>query len=111
MYTGCLLFEAYAIYATPRSTANVNGDRAGRRGDVSVPEQQGGDQRSKAKAQLSRQSSVSRERGRNQGMADGLIRRRPRASSFVTVLTTSGPVTNMYDEFSTIIVKSVIAGE
>ena len=31
--------------------------------------------------------------------------------SFVTVFTTSGPVTNMYAVSSTIIVKSVIAGE
>jgi propionyl-CoA carboxylase beta chain len=33
------------------------------------------------------------------------------ASSWVTVLTTSGPVTNMYELSSTIKIKSVIAGE
>ena len=32
-------------------------------------------------------------------------------ASLVTVLTTSGPVTNMYEECSTMRVKSVIAGE
>ena len=32
-------------------------------------------------------------------------------SSWVTVFTTSGPVTNMYDESFTMKMKSVIAGE
>ncbi|MNW03695.1 hypothetical protein D3C71_1996670 [compost metagenome] len=32
-------------------------------------------------------------------------------SSWVTVFTTSGPVTNMYDESLTMKMKSVIAGE
>jgi hypothetical protein len=32
-------------------------------------------------------------------------------SSCVTVFTTFGPVTNMYDVFSTMKMKSVIAGE
>ena len=32
-------------------------------------------------------------------------------TSCVTVLTTFGPVTNMYEVFSTIIIKSVMAGE
>ncbi len=32
-------------------------------------------------------------------------------SSWVTVLMTSGPVMNMYDVFSTMKMKSVIAGE
>jgi ribosomal protein L37E len=37
--------------------------------------------------------------------------RRRRVPSWVTVLTTSGPVTNMYDVSFTMNVKSVIAGE